>query len=471
MREDAGVTQPLYAPSAPTSVWRVLMLVAGALLVIAGGLAMLGGAALTWAHATQRDADGFFSTPTERLDTTARAITADDIDLGTAPGGKDRWFDIGDLATVRLEVESDEEAGAFVGIGPDDEVAAYLDGVAQAEVEDFEVDPFKVEYVFHDGTAEPAPPAEQDFWAATGSDAEPLVWDIESGNWTVVIMNADGGPGVSVQTSVAVKLDWLLPLGLGLLIGGFVVLVGGALLVVFGAMGLAHHAQSAPEEHEVEPFDRPVRVTGRMDQPINRWLWLVKWVLVIPHAIVLAVLWLAVLAVSVLAWFAIVFTGRYPRGMFDFTVGVLRWTWRVSFWFYGALGTDRYPPFTLGPAPDYPATLEVDYPARLSRGLVWVKSWLFAIPHLVIVAIFTGGAWQAAENGRALPGLIGLLVLIAGVHLLFANRYPRGLFDLVIGLNRWVLRVAAYVLLLRDEYPPFVLDQGEAEPSSEATQE
>jgi Domain of unknown function (DUF4389) len=278
-------------------------------------------------------------------------------------------------------------------------------------------------------------------------------------------MNADGSAGVSVDTSVAAKVDWLLPVALGLLIGGFVVLVGGALLVVFGAIGLARHAEAAPPE-EVAPSDRPIRVTGRLDPPLSRWLWLVKWVLVIPHAVVLAVLWLAVLAVSVIAWFAIVFTGRYPRAMFDFTVGVLRWTWRVSFWFYGALGTDRYPPFSLRPEPDYPATFEVDYPARLSRGLVWVKSWLFAIPHLIIVAILAGGGWQAAEgDGRALPGLIAILVLIAGVHLLFANRYPRGLFDLVIGLNRWVFRVLPYVLLLRDEYPPFRLDQGETEPS------
>ena len=147
------------------------------------------------------------------------------------------------------------------------------------------------------------------------------------------------------------------------------------------------------------------------------------------------------------------------------TVGVLRWSWRVAFYSYAALGTDRYPPFSLDADPDYPATLEIAYPERLSRGLVWVKSWLLAIPHLVIVAILAGSASGGWEDGRGgSPALIGVLVFIAGVGLLFTGRYARGLFDFVMGLNRWVVRVLAYVLLLRDEYPPFRLDQGGDEP-------
>lgn len=212
----------------------------------------------------------------------------------------------------------------------------------------------------------------------------------------------------------------------------------------------------------------PVHLDATTEPVASRWLWLVKWLLAVPHYIVLAFLWAAFAVLSIVAFFAILFTGRYPRAIFDFNVGVLRWSWRVAYYAYGALATDRYPPFTLSEVPDYPTHLEIDYPEHLSRGLVLVKWWLLAIPHYLVLAILIGTGrwvfedqrWQYVSSG----GLLALLAVIAGVVLAFTGSYPRPLYDLLLGLNRWVLRVAAYVGLMTDQYPPFRLDMGPHEP-------
>lgn len=195
----------------------------------------------------------------------------------------------------------------------------------------------------------------------------------------------------------------------------------------------------------------PVSVRGELTVPPGRGWWLIKWLLAIPHYIILAFLWVAFAVVWIIAFFAILFTAKYPRGLFDFSVGVLRWTWRVGFYSYQALGTDKYPPFGLNPDENYPADLTVEYPAKLSRGLVLVKWWVLAIPHYIVVAFLQGG------GGRNGGGLATILALFGAIATLFAGKYPGDIFKVVVGMNRWAYRVAAYVFLMTDDYPPFRL--------------
>ncbi len=202
---------------------------------------------------------------------------------------------------------------------------------------------------------------------------------------------------------------------------------------------------------EIKNRAYPVNIRGELTIPPARGWWLIKWILGIPHYIILFFLGIAFAIVWIITLFAILFTGKHPKGLFDFKVGVLRWSWRVGFYSYQALGTDKYPPFSLEPDDSYPADLEIPYPEKLSRGLVLVKWWLLAIPHWIIFVIFTSG-W-----GDNSVGLIPVLAIFAGFALLFTGNYPQSIFKLVIGFNRWVVRVAAYVALMTDEYPPFRL--------------
>lgn len=441
-----------------------MLVVFGVLFVLASLVPLAGGSFLVWAYSTERDADGFFSTPEERFETVTYAITTEEVDLGAEPDGP---FDLSDVATVRIEVDPTAEEQVFIGIGPEDDVDRYLDGVAHATIDSVDFGPFRVDYDYSEGNAPSDEPGSVGFWAVSseGSGTQNVEWELESGRWAVVIMNADGSSGVSVEASIAAKSDWVLPVAIGLLAAGGVVLLLGAVMLVVGVVGISRHSDL--ELAPAHPGEQAIRLEGRLDQPINRWLWLVKWLLLIPHFIVLAVLWLAFSVVTLIAFFAILFTERYPRSLFGFNLGVLRWSWRVAYYSYAALGTDRYPPFTLGPEPDYPATLDVAYPERLSRGLVLVKWWLLAIPHYLVLGLLGGGLFLIADTQYAFGGLIGVLVLFAGVSLLFTGRYPGGLYDFIMGCNRWVYRVLPYVALMRDEYPPFRLDQGGSDPASE----
>jgi len=207
----------------------------------------------------------------------------------------------------------------------------------------------------------------------------------------------------------------------------------------------------------------PVRLEGDLQLPLNRWLWLVKWFLLIPHFVILALLWIAFILMTIGAFFVLLFTGRYPRGIYEFNLGVLRWTWRVSFYGYSALATDRYPAFSVSEEPDYPARLYVAYPEWQRKGLPLIGWWLIGIPQYALAAVFAGGGIGIWHLGFG--GVVGVLMIVVALLLLFKNHYRQDVFDLVMGFNRWVVRVLAYAALLTPEYPPFRFDPGAREPA------
>ncbi|MFE3555088.1 DUF4389 domain-containing protein [Streptomyces sp. NPDC059193] len=215
----------------------------------------------------------------------------------------------------------------------------------------------------------------------------------------------------------------------------------------------------------------PAYITATLDPRLSRWKWLVKWILALPHYFVLIFLYIAFFLVTIVAFFSILITGRYPRSLFRFNVGVIRWSMRVSYYSSTVLGTDAYPPFTLKEAPGYPIQVDVTYPERLSRGLVLVK-WLLVIPQFLVIAILVTSGWDIFrymdDYSPFSSGLIGLLSLVAVVILTVTGHYPRDLFDFLMGLLRWALRVFVYASLMTDKYPPFRLDMGGSEPTPAA---
>jgi hypothetical protein len=510
----------------------IAMLIVGVLLSMIGLGLVIGGIGASFVNAAQNDG-GYISSPTERFAVDSRAITSGRIEgLRNEDMPGPLPFDVGN---IRIRAESVSEGkDVFIGIAPQGEVERYLAGSNYSELLEVNYRPFRAEYREVEGSAQPGPPTEQGFWTASASGAgqQEIDWNIQPGTWSVVVMNADATQGLAVDLQAGFRSELFGPIAAGLLIGGIVLLIIGVPLLIFGAIGLGRHqatpssgppsrmmppqspgpglpspgpevagptvpgpglqvpepaggggvsaaasggvsapVRSGHNVYRLEPGSYPSTLRGELDPVLSRWKWLVKWFLAIPHFVVLFFLWFAFAIVTIIAGFAILFTGRYPRSLFHFNVGVLRWNWRVAFYAYAALGTDRYPPFTLAKT-DYPADFDAEYPEQLSRGLVLVKWWLLSIPHLLIVAAITGSStirWTDPENpgvryetGSGLS-LLGLLVLIAAVILLFTGRYVRSLFDLILGLNRWIYRTITYTALMRDEYPPFRLDQGPTE--------
>ena len=199
------------------------------------GLALLvGGGFLLWADRTQRE-DGYLTTPTERFATPTYALTRTRLEVDTQGEGwvlNESWF-----GTVRIRGESSGGKTLFIGIGPQAEVARYLGTVAHANVQEIDFDPFRATYLSVSGGAPRAPPTKQSFWAASASGVgtQTLTWKVREGDWSVVLMNADGSRGVAADVDLGAKLSFLLWVAIGLLIGGVLVSVGSTALIVLAA--------------------------------------------------------------------------------------------------------------------------------------------------------------------------------------------------------------------------------------------
>jgi hypothetical protein len=216
------------------SAGRVILIVLGSLGVLFGLALLAGGGFLLWADRTQRD-DGYLTTPTERFATPTYALTRTRLDVGTdGPGWllNDSWF-----GKVRIRGDGSGAKMLFIGIGPEAAVAKYLGTVAHASVEDVDFDPFRVKYLPIAGDAPQGPPTEQRFWvaSASGVGTQTVTWKVREGDWSVVVMNADGSSGIAADIDVGAKLSFLLWVAIGLLLGGLLVVGGSAALVVLSA--------------------------------------------------------------------------------------------------------------------------------------------------------------------------------------------------------------------------------------------
>jgi hypothetical protein len=238
-------TPPPTPPPQTGAGWtagRILLVVLGSILaLLAAGLLAAGGT-LLWADRTQRDDDGFLSTPTERFESDSFAITSDTIDL---PETESEWlFSEGFLGEVRI---TGEDGDIFIGIGETEDVNAYLDGVAHDEVRDLNFDPFRVGFRRFSGGELPGPPAEQTFWAASasGSGRQSATWEGESGDWTIVVMNEDASRGVDAGVKAGAELPFLSGAGWGSLAAGLVALGFAAGLAVVGVRGRQRVAVAA----------------------------------------------------------------------------------------------------------------------------------------------------------------------------------------------------------------------------------
>jgi hypothetical protein len=220
-------------PPQRTSAARTTSVVVGVLVgLLALGMLAIGGV-LLWADSKKDDA-GFISTRTERFATRTSAIATQNLDVDSEGPG---WLTSHDrYGNVRLQVSSNNGKPVFVGIARTKDVKSYLRQTSHTTLTDVDVDPFRASYRPERGSAEPAAPASKRMWAASahGTGMQTVTWDVEHGDWSVVVMNADASRGVDAGVSAGADFPILSALAWGTVGTGLVLLGVASMLVVLG---------------------------------------------------------------------------------------------------------------------------------------------------------------------------------------------------------------------------------------------
>ena len=211
---------------------RIVLLVSAALASVAAVGALGLGALALWGE-SEKDERGYLSTNSQSFAAGTHAIATESLDMDL--DGAEELVDSTSLGDVRLDVESQSGKPLFVGIARTDQVSSYLSDVSHTILTDVDFDPFEAFYSRQAGERSPAAPAGERIWAASaqGAGSQTLTWEVEDGDWSIVVMNADGSPGVQADISAGAKLPYLTEIGWSALGGGAILLLTAATLVVF----------------------------------------------------------------------------------------------------------------------------------------------------------------------------------------------------------------------------------------------
>ena len=236
------------------SAGRIILLIFGILILLGSVPLLFGGGVLLWVHIALTDSEGFITTNYHTLERESYAIVTEPADIEFDEEwnwgwGWHRAWDLGDLFTFKIEgSNNDPSKGIFIGVAEESDWKAYLSDVEYDEITDFSLDPFEVDYTNHPGSLLPAAPTSQTFWTAntSGTGTQTLEWQLETGTYSLVLMNQDGSSGVDLDMALGAKVPLIFGVGVGMVVMGIVALVVGILMIIFAIRGRKRSQPSEP---------------------------------------------------------------------------------------------------------------------------------------------------------------------------------------------------------------------------------